>query len=133
MKKRRALASSNGGYLVNRVQHVNDRFSVNRLVRTAIIVISLTLSACASRLPGNDVRFVSLWHCSNAAFFALYFDEQGAAVISAGSKKYVLPPVASASGTRYAKGDVELQEHQGKATLLGASGGPYRNCTRDAR
>lgn len=58
----------------------------------------------------------------------MYYDEHGAAVISVGKYRYVLPPARSASGARYADDDVEFWEHQGRASLLGAAGGPYRDC-----
>jgi membrane-bound inhibitor of C-type lysozyme len=98
-----------------------------------VIVISLVLSACALRPSRDEVHSVVIWRCSNASSFAVYFDAKGAAVISAAYQKYVLPRARSASGARYAEGDVEFWEHQGKATLLGAAGGPYRDCVPDAR
>jgi len=96
-----------------------------------VIAIPLVLSACMSRLPGDEVHSVFMWHCPTGSSFAVYFDAQGAAVVSAANQKYVLPPARSASGARYAEGNVEFREHQGKATLLGAAGGPYRECVRD--
>jgi membrane-bound inhibitor of C-type lysozyme len=99
----------------------------------ARIVISLMLSACAFRPPGDEVHRVFMWRCSTGSAFSVYFDAQGAAVVSAALKKYVLPPARSASGARYADGEVELWEHRGKATLLGADGGPYRDCVRQEK
>ena len=97
-----------------------------------VIFISLMLSACAFRPSRDLVYSVSLWHCSNASTFAVFYDG-GAAVVSAAYKRYVLPPIHSESGARYAEGDVELRVDQGKATLLGADGGPYRDCVPGVR
>ena len=56
--------------------------------------------------------------------------EAGAAEVFAGGQVYRLPQAQSGSGARYSNGSVEYWEHQGQATLTGAQGGPYANCSR---
>lgn len=99
----------------------------------AVIVLASCLSACALRPPGDDVRYVSRWYCKDGSSFAMYFDEKGTAVVSAASHLYMLQPVPSESGRRYADGEVELIERRGRMDLVGAAGGPYLDCVADAR
>ncbi|MFO7277075.1 MAG: hypothetical protein DIU56_008585 [Pseudomonadota bacterium] len=99
----------------------------------AVIVLASCLSACALRPPGDDVRFVSLWYCKGGSAFGMYFDEKGAAVVSAASHLYMLQPVPSESGRRYVDGEVELIERRGRMDLIGAAGGPYLDCVGDSR
>jgi len=101
--------------------------------------VVLCLSACRWQAGGaraggahgaaaNEVHLVYVWRCAGGSSFAVYYDKDGSAVVTAASQKYVLPRAISGSGARYADGEVEFWEHQGKATLSGAAGGPYREC-----
>jgi membrane-bound inhibitor of C-type lysozyme len=86
------------------------------------------LSACVSHDFGAGRRYD--WRCDGGAAFSLRYNNLGAAEVFAGGQTYNLPQAESGSGTRYSNGSVEYGEHQGRATLTGAHGGPYENCRR---
>jgi len=92
-------------------------------------VALLALSAC---IPSHNLaegrRYD--WRCDGGAAFSLRYNGLGAAEVFAGGQTYALPQVESGSGTRYSNGTVEYAEHQGRATLTGATGGPYEGCRR---
>ena len=105
---------------------------MDKAIRTLIVVL-LLFSGCATRRPEGEVYYVSIWRCANSASFSGYFDAHGALVILAAYQKYVLRPAPSATGERYVDGEVELVKQRRKVTLLGAAGGPYRDCVRNGR
>lgn len=82
------------------------------------------LAACGTTQTGGP-RVE--WRCDGGAAFSVRFSENAAEVF-AGGQVYDLPIAVSASGARYSNGTVEYWEHQGRATLNGAHGGPYANC-----
>lgn len=105
---------------------------MDKAVRTVIFVL-LVLSACTHRPPPVEAQNMFVWGCANAQSFSVYYDAAGSAVVSAANEKYVLPPTPSGSGARFAAGEVEFWEHQGKATLAGTNSGPYRDCVPGAQ
>jgi membrane-bound inhibitor of C-type lysozyme len=88
----------------------------------------LALGACVSHNFAEGRRYD--WRCDGGAAFSLRYNNLGAAEVFAGGQTYNLPQVESASATRYSDGSVEYAEHQGRASLSGAHGGPYENCRR---
>jgi membrane-bound inhibitor of C-type lysozyme len=98
-------------------------------MRKLIIGTALfALSACVSHDFGAGRR--TDWRCDGGAAFSLRYNNLGAAEVFAGGQTYTLPQAESGSGARYSNGSVEYSEHQGRATLTGAHGGPYENCRR---
>lgn len=95
--------------------------------RRLAAVALLALSACASV---GTVGERMDWRCRGGAAFSVRIKTDETAEVFAGGQVYRLPHVQAASGARYSNGAVEYWEHGGEATLQGARGGPYRNCSR---
>ena len=89
------------------------------------------LAACAT--GGNSASGPrSDWRCDGGAASSarLNTSGDGSVEVFAAGQTYDLPRVAGASGIRYSNGNVEYWERGGTATLSGARGGPYNNCSR---
>lgn len=94
-------------------------------MRPIIVLAALALlAACGTTQTGGPRTD---WRCDGGAAFSVRFSGDSAEVF-AGGQLYSLPAAQSGSGTRYSNGAVEYREHQGRATLTGAHGGPYTNC-----
>jgi membrane-bound inhibitor of C-type lysozyme len=87
-------------------------------------LIALGLLGCSTVAKPDRFTFA----CASGSSFTVSYDGKGAAMVEAGGKSYTLPSALSGSGARYSDGSVEFWEHQGKATLTGAVGGPYEAC-----
>lgn len=96
------------------------------MIKKLALLSAFALAACATPAPQSGDRID--WSCDRGAAFSLRYNAQGEAEVFAGGQLYRLPSATSGSGARYANGSVEYWEHQGRATLNGAAGGPYTNC-----
>ena len=91
-----------------------------------LLSAAFLLSACAAS-PGAPERFT--FACAGGTSFTVGYDAgDELAEVAAGGRRYRLPRARSGSGARYAADGVELWEHQGRASLTGAAGGPYQDC-----
>lgn len=95
-------------------------------MRKFLIFATLALLVSCATAPSGPRAD---WRCDGGAAFSVRFANDAAEVF-AGGQVYNLPIAVSGSGARYSNGTVEYWEHQGRATLNGAHGGPYTNCRR---
>ena len=96
-------------------------------MKTLLALSAIAFLAACAGTAGSAGR--TDWRCDGGAAFSVRFPG-GAAEVFAGGQVYRLPQAQSGSGARYSNGSVEYWEHQGQATLTGAQGGPYANCSR---
>jgi membrane-bound inhibitor of C-type lysozyme len=104
------------------------------MMKTIAALASLALlAACATTSTGGGPSGpFNQWRCDGGAAFSVRIstEGEGSAEVFAGGQTYRLPRIAGASGLRYSNGQVEYVERGGQATLGGARGGPYSNCSR---
>ncbi|MBY0567049.1 MAG: hypothetical protein K2P70_07050 [Hyphomonadaceae bacterium] len=89
-----------------------------------IIAGALMLSACVSHNFSEGRR--AEWRCAGDKEFSLR-EVAGAVEVYAGGQTNRLTPNGERS---YSNGTVTYSVDRGRATLTGASGGPYENCSR---
>ncbi|MEZ5960873.1 MAG: MliC family protein [Hyphomonadaceae bacterium] len=100
--------------------------------KIAALAALALLAACATTSGGTPSGPYSQWRCDGGAAFSVRIstDGDGSAEVFAGGQTYRLPRIAGGSGLRYSNGQVEYLERGGSASLGGARGGPYNNCSR---
>lgn len=101
--------------------------------KIAALAALALLAACATPTGGGGPSGpFTQWRCEGGAAFSVRVSTEGdgSTEVFAGGQTYRLPRVAGASGLRYSNGQVEYWERAGSATLSGARGGPYNNCSR---
>lgn len=90
----------------------------------ALIAVALLLSACVSHNFKEGER--TAWRCEGGQEFSLR-RVAGYVEVFAGGQTYALPP---AGEDTYSNGAATYSIARGRASLLGAAGGPYENCRR---
>jgi len=100
--------------------------------KIAALAALALLAACATTAPSTPGGPFNQWRCDGGAAFSarISTEGEGSAEVFAGGQTYRLPRIAGGSGLRYSNGSVEYRESGGQATLGGARGGPYNNCSR---
>ena len=111
-----------------------DRAAAAAPVRAAAPLIALAAAAgLGGCIPQPDARALAsttLFACEGGVLFSVQYSgaDRGRAHLATDTDQYELRRVRSASGARYSDGGVEFWEHQGRATLRGAGGGPFTGC-----
>ena len=86
------------------------------------------LAAVACAQSGASEHTVErVYRCDNGVSFVVSF-QPGRAKIVTRSGVYVLEARKASLGRRYASGNVAFAQDEERAVLVGAVGGPFRNC-----
>lgn len=100
------------------------------MIRRLAPLAALAATGCATLAPQGASEAPQRYACAGGKqFTAAYVARKNRVDITAGGRIYILPQAISGSGIRYAWDGVELRAKGPQATLEGARGGPYLDCT----
>lgn len=92
-------------------------------VASAALLLVSPFGGVAAGKPSDRATFV----CDGEQSFVVEF-ANGHARLIAGKESYRLEKRRSSFGRRYASDAVAFMQDEDRAVLVGAEGGPYRNC-----
>ncbi len=92
------------------------------------MLLPLLLAGCQST-PSTMMAHTTVYECDEGRRFTATYDEANDIMaIAAGTVIVGLSHAKSASGARYARGDMEYWSKGSEAMLNGFPGGPFDNC-----
>lgn len=102
----------------------------HRVVLVAAGATLLTAVACAqSRFSGQTEETV--YRCDNGVGFVVSFESSRARVVTR-SGVYVMEGRKASFGRRYSSHEAAFAQDEDRGVLIGAVGGPFRNCVETA-
>jgi len=108
--------------------HRSSGAFLSKLVMATMGTLLLAEATCAQAGPAARITR-SAFVCDAGIGFVVWFGPGRARIVTR-SGVYVIQARKASFGRRYASGDVAFAQDGDRIVLIGAAGGPFRNCTQ---